>query len=773
MSRFSCLVSLVTLLACSLGADRASAGDWPQWRGPNRDAVSQETGLLQAWTGAGPKVAWRATGLGAGYASVVVSDGLIFTVGKRDGNVFVLALEAETGKHRWERKIGETTRNVMSTPTVDGDRLYALDPDGDLVCLKTDSGEIVWRRNLVDDFGGRMMSGRGYGESPLVDGDKLVCTPGGADAMLVALDKRDGQVVWKCTMPDIGEAGRDGAGFSSIVITEVAGIRQYVQLVGRGVIGVDASNGRFLWGYNELSNGTANIPTPVVRGNLVFAANGYNAGSVLLKLSPNGSEGMKAEKVYSLRGGRFQNHHGGVVLLGDYVFGGHGSNNGLPTCIDLATGRVVWKRRGPGIGSAAVVYADGHLYFRYQNGIVALIKATERGYELDGTIQIPGAGGDSWAHPVIADGRLYLREQDDLWAHDLKDDSAAPSPTPKPTSTPESAVELAALRKLGVSIEPLRPRSQVTVSGKRRLYRYADSRPSSDGAASVSIVTLADEHLTPGGSISAQLSATLQRLRKPSILNLAGTSISDKGLKQCRNLQNLVGLDLELCPNVTDASLAHLREASRLRVLILAGTGVTNEGLKHLASMDGLLALDLEVCDGVTDAGCPALGSMKQLRALVLKKTAFEPERLSDAGLKHLRDLARLEILGLYGNGITDAGLTYLERMSRLRELDLSLLAITDRGLVHLKPLRDLRSLELLYAEGFAGPTIGDEGLKPVAGLTTLRSLNLTGARITDAGSSRLTSLKMLVNLKLVNTGVSDAGVGRLEVALPDCKITR
>ena len=229
-----------------------------------------------------------------------------------------------------------------------------------------------------------MMSGRGYGESPLIDGERLICTPGGPDAALVALDKLTGTAVWKAKLPEVGPAGRDGAGFSSVVATEAAGLRQYVQLVGRGVVGIDARDGRFLWGYNAIANETANIPTPVVHNEFVFAANGYTAGSVLLKLVADGGQNdeprrVKAEMVYSLSGSQFQNHHGGVVKLGDFLFAGHGNNNGLPTCLEFKTGRVIWKRRGPGVGSAAVVCADGQLYFRYQNGVVALIEASDRG----------------------------------------------------------------------------------------------------------------------------------------------------------------------------------------------------------------------------------------------------------------------------------------------------------------------------------------------------------------------------------------------------------
>ena len=375
--------------------NRACADDWPQWRGPRRDAVSKETGLLQAWPPGGPQVVWTATGLGGGYSSLVVGHGQLYTLGRHDPDIVVIALDAATGKSLWTRKIGESSRDPNATPTLDGDRLYAIDPAGELFCLKAATGEVLWTKSFVKDFSSRMMSGRGCGESPLIDGDHLICTPGNAEAALVALHKLTGEVIWKAKVPDLGPAGKEGAGFSSVVVTEAAGVRQYVQLIGRGLVGIAASDGRFLWGYNPIANDFANIPTPIVHREFVFAANGYTAGSVLLKLVPdlgsNGERpGVKTEVVYALSGSQFQNHHGGILRVGDFIYAGHGNNNGLPTCLELETGRIVWKRRGPGVGSAAIVYADGQLIFRYQNGVVALIEASEKGYQLNGTFEIPG-----------------------------------------------------------------------------------------------------------------------------------------------------------------------------------------------------------------------------------------------------------------------------------------------------------------------------------------------------------------------------------------------
>lgn len=760
---------LLVLSISVLQVNSLSAGDWPQWRGPDRNAVSNETGLLKNWTGKEPRPVWNASGLGGGYSSVVVSHGLVFTIGTHEKDLFCHALETATGKRRWTRKIGTTSRIPSSTPTVDDDRIYALDPDGELLCLKTVSGEIVWQTRFLEDFGGKMMSGRGYGESPLIDGEKLICTPGGADAMLVALNKRTGAVLWKSQIPKIGPKGKEGTGFSSAVVTNAAGIRQYVQLVGRGLIGVAADDGRFLWGYNNLSNNTANIPTPIVHDDLVFAANGYSAGSVLLKLLPDGKGNVDPREVYSLSGSRYQNHHGGTILLGDHLYGGHGNNNGLPTCIDLKTGRVVWKRRGPGIGSAAILYADGHLYFRYQNGVVALIEATPAGYHLKGTFKIPGAGGDSWPHPVIANGQLYLREKDQLWVYDLKENATTPEPTEKPATHSIPNGVPAALGKLGVTVEQRNSHFNEKADKQQQLYHFADVRKNQPAF----VVTLTNKQIAQNGTISQKLLKSLRDFPAPFILNPAGTRISDAGLKQCAGLENLVGLNLELCGNISDSGLQHLQKANHLRVLLLTGTTISDAGLQHLVSLKSLMALDLELCEHVTNAGCTALGSMHQLRALILKKSGFESQRITDAGLKHLSSLAKLERLNLYGNKVSDGGLIHLKPLKQLRSLNLSLTPITDLGLSHLTTLQNLQHLELLYSAGFAGPKITNNGLKPLQELKHLTSVNLTGARLTDKGIQQLQGSKRLQHLKVVNTGVTATGTHQLKEFLPDCEITR
>lgn len=265
------------------------------------------------------------------------------------------------------------------------------------------------------------MSGWGYSESPLVDGDRLIVTPGAQDAVIVALDRHTGATIWNSAMPDdIGKRGKDGAGYSSIVISQAAGVKQYVQLTGRGVISIDAGDGTQLWSYNRIANGTANIPTPLVKGDFVFCSTGYGTGAALLEVKREGDR-LVVEEKYFLDAKKMQNHHGGMIAYGDHIYCGHGHNNGFPLCIDFATGEEVWSGgRGPGGGSAAILLADGHLYFRYEDGTMALIEASPERYNLKGSFKLATRNGKSWPHPVIVDGLLYARDQDALLCYDVR-----------------------------------------------------------------------------------------------------------------------------------------------------------------------------------------------------------------------------------------------------------------------------------------------------------------------------------------------------------------
>lgn len=428
---------LAALVAIGLGIGGAGAAgenpgptkgpaDWTRFRGPQCDGKCLETGLLKAWPEGGPKLLWTLQGLGRGYSSITIADGKIFTTGDRpdsDGgeSQYVMAFDMKSRKELWATRIGppHPDGGCRSTPTIEGPLAFVIGTEGDMVCVETATGKVRWRKSFSADFGGKMMSVWKYSESPLVDGDKVVCTPGGPDAMMVALDKNTGKAIWKCAVPKLGPQGADGAGYTSMVGAQIAGLRQYITIIGRGAIGVAADDGRFLWGYNRIANKVANIPTPIVRDNYVFVTTSYETGSALLRIVRDG-EKFRAEEVWFNGPKQFENHHGGVVLVGDYLYGGSGRNRGVPVCLEFLTGQVMWQADPPGGRSAAVLYADGHLIFRYEDGLVAWIEATPEAFRLKGKFMAPVRKGPSWPHPVIHDGKLYLRSHDTLMCFDLK-----------------------------------------------------------------------------------------------------------------------------------------------------------------------------------------------------------------------------------------------------------------------------------------------------------------------------------------------------------------
>ena len=309
----ACLLALVILNVAPvcLAAEADKTTDWPQWRGPHRDAVSSEMGLLKEWPADGPKLEWELTGLGGGLSSVSIVGGKLFTMGNVDGQC-ILAYDLADRKRLWVAKVGPASDQPHSTPTVDGNRVYVLGTGGDLVCVDAVDGKEIWRKNLLKDFGAKV-PGWNFSESPLVDGEKVVCTPGGDSTLMVALKKTTGDVIWKCVPPNPRETGV--VGHASVVISQGAGVRQYVTLTTRGVVSVAAEDGKFLWVYHRVANGTANIPTPVVEGDFVFVSTAYGAGAALLKLSKT-DDGVKAAEEYFLDAKVFQSHHGGFLRVG-------------------------------------------------------------------------------------------------------------------------------------------------------------------------------------------------------------------------------------------------------------------------------------------------------------------------------------------------------------------------------------------------------------------------------------------------------------------------
>jgi outer membrane protein assembly factor BamB len=411
---------------------RVSAADWPQWRGPDRTDVSKETGLLKTWPKEGPKLLWTYADAGVGFSGPAIVGERLFTLGGRGDSEYVFALNTKTGKQEWATAIGPLFENgygdgPRSTPTVDGDLLYVLGGQGNLVCVETTTGKKRWQVSMQTDLKGEMMSGWGYSESPLVDGDQVVCSPGGDEGTLAALDKKTGKVLWRSK--DL----KDKATYSSIVVAEIGGVRQYVQLThlrgnDGGIVGVAAKDGKLLWYYKRPGYQTAVVPTPIVHGDLVYATAGYAAGCDLLQIEAKGGA-FKAEQLYKKKERRnMQNMHGGVLLVGDYVYG-HSERHGL-ACQQLKTGEIAWEEENQ-VGKGSLTCADGRLYyFGERDGKVSLVQANPQSFTLDGQFEIPRQTNKTrkegliWTHPVVANGCLYLRDQELIFCYDVREKRA-------------------------------------------------------------------------------------------------------------------------------------------------------------------------------------------------------------------------------------------------------------------------------------------------------------------------------------------------------------
>jgi outer membrane protein assembly factor BamB len=405
----------------ALASAVAIAGDWPQWRGPQRNGVSQETGLLRAWPKEGPRLLWQTTDIGDGYGTPAVAGGRVYVLSNRGiDNEFIQARSVEDGKPIWTTRLGNVGNPdqqppypmARSTPTVDGERLYAFSSDGDLVSVESATGKVLWRKNVRREFGGQ--PGKwAYAESPLIDGDVLVVAPGGPEATLLALNKTTGAVIWKSAVP-----GGDAAGYSSAIVVEAAGRRQYVQFLDKGLVGVDAKTGTFLWRYTQTSGGPANIATPVAHNSHVYSTNARRFGGGLVRLTAV-KGGVAAEQVYFERD--VPNTLGGQILIGDDLYG---TNQEGPAAAEFLTGKLRWRAEGVGPGS--VFYADGRLYFHGENGEVALAEATPDAYRELGRFTPPGqpkrrdSRERAWSYPVVANGRLYIRDMGSLWCYDVK-----------------------------------------------------------------------------------------------------------------------------------------------------------------------------------------------------------------------------------------------------------------------------------------------------------------------------------------------------------------
>ncbi|MEP6919838.1 MAG: PQQ-binding-like beta-propeller repeat protein [bacterium] len=400
------LLSLALLVLC-LSAEAAAQvdGNWPQWRGANRDGISKETGLLKQWPAEGPPLAWKTTGAGGGYSSFAISDGRLYTMGLRADREYIVAFDVATGKQVWATPHGGAFRNdrgdgPRGTPTVEGDRLYALGGNGDLSSLDTKTGKVVWTVNVLSKFGGSNITW-GISESPLIVGEKILVNPGGPGASIVALNKKDGSLIWK--------SQSDRAGYSSGIPVQIGSTTQVVFFTNSRAVGLDLKDGKLLWEYARPANDVANVATPVVRGNRVFISSDYGTGAGLVEIKADG----KAQEVYFTKDMR--NHHSSSILIGDYLYGFSG---GILTAMRFDTGEVAWKDRSVGKGS--LVFAEGNLYALSENGVVGLIEASPTGYREKGRFRIAQDSLPTWTHPVVAGGRLYLRDQDTIYAYNVK-----------------------------------------------------------------------------------------------------------------------------------------------------------------------------------------------------------------------------------------------------------------------------------------------------------------------------------------------------------------
>jgi len=394
------------VLSLSTVAFNRALDDWPQWRGPNRDGVSAEKGLLKDWPQGGPPLAWRATGAGEGYSSFAASQGRLYTLGARGDTEYVMAYDAASGKRLWEKAHGRRFSNdrgdgPRATPTVEGNRIYAFGASGDLTVLDAASGEIYWTVNVLKQYRGSNIQW-GLSESPLVLSDRILVNAGGP---IVALKKTDGSQLWKSD-------GSSPAGYSSAILQKTGNVNQAIFFTSDRVMGVDVNNGRSLWSYTPVANNVANIATPVVRGNRVFVSSDYGTGSALLELTPSGND-VRAREVYFTR--EMKNHHASCVLIGDYLYG---FDSAILTALHFDTGKAAWQNRSVGKGS--LVFADERLYLFSEGGVVGLAEASPTGYREHGRFQLQTGRLPTWSHPVVSGGKLFLRDQDTIYAYDVR-----------------------------------------------------------------------------------------------------------------------------------------------------------------------------------------------------------------------------------------------------------------------------------------------------------------------------------------------------------------
>ncbi len=425
------LVTRAVLVLLSLPASATLAADWPQWRGPDRTNVSKEAGLLDEWPKDGPPLAWKAAGLGDGVVPVSVAGGRVFTTGNLDNEVVCTALSEKDGKELWTAKLGPAAKETsimrwlaQAAPTVDGERVFAVTANGDYVCLAADTGKVIWKKHFTEDFEGKKGSGWGFCDYPLVDGDQLIVCLGGNKNTVAALDKKTGKLIWAC--PIMGE----GSAHSVLIVAEIDSVKQYVVHLTKGLYGI-STEGKLLWKYEGLRNGIANTHAPISRGSEVFFANGYNTGHALLKVAKK-DETWTAKEVYWAKQ-PYVPWLGSPTSLGDHVFV---TTTGGLTCLEWKTGNAVWIEEK--LGRCMNTIADGKLFVRIQRGNMILAPADVKEWKRTSefTPPRPDKGQPAWTFPVVANGRLYIRDYDTLLCYDVRDPERAKKKVPDAVFVP-------------------------------------------------------------------------------------------------------------------------------------------------------------------------------------------------------------------------------------------------------------------------------------------------------------------------------------------------
>ena len=411
--RFATPLTSITLAIILFAKSPLRADDapfWPRFHGPNGDSISTDTGLLAEWPEEGPQLLWTAEPLGKGYTSVTIANGLIYTAGDIGDHNVITSLDMN-GKIKWQFNNSDSwTRGAQGTPTIDGNRLYHENAHDEVVCLDAKTGEKIWGLNLASEFGGKK-GGYGRAESLLVDGDHLICSPGGETAV-AAVDKTTGKTIWKSS--SVGEP----ASYVSPIVVEYRGLRMIITMSQKCLIAVNADTGDLLWRFEHYTERyVANCVTPIYHDGHVFVTGGYGKGCVLLAINVDGRKAT-IEPVW--RTENLDNRHGGVVLLDGYIYGAaHATNKGKWACLEWKTGKLMHAERGLGPGS--LTWAEGMLYVLNERRKIGLVKPTPDGHQIVSQSEIPEGGeGPSWAHPVVRGGRLYVRHGDFLYAFDLR-----------------------------------------------------------------------------------------------------------------------------------------------------------------------------------------------------------------------------------------------------------------------------------------------------------------------------------------------------------------